>query len=173
MQKIILLTGSAQTDAQMLFDLVNYKIPNLGPVYESVVVQDFGKRNKEVISELYNLGTNIILEMWPEGDNSKYYSIFGIKHPAKISSYLSDKIKLADKQECHLFITTYSSDVLNALRVMVHRKTISHEQLFILYYDSEVLTKINCDKNGRLNLWPYGFFDQMVHDLSKLLRPSK
>lgn len=64
-------------------------------------------------------------------------------------------------------IHTSTSNMVNALRVLIKRGTVSHEDVTILYKRPDgVPEMLIADKDGRLDHWPDGFcdFDEKVYD---------
>jgi predicted ATPase len=80
-----------------------------------------------------------------------------------------------------VIVETHSDHVLNGVRVAVHGGTLNPESISLHYFsrveeegrvhssvDSPVL-----DKNGRLDHWPDGFFDEWDKSLEHLLGPGR
>lgn len=73
-----------------------------------------------------------------------------------------------------IFIETHSDHVVNGIRLAVKREVIQPDLVKINFFrrgigeDRSKVVQIILDKNGRLNEWPEGFFDQIENDLSKL-----
>lgn len=75
-----------------------------------------------------------------------------------------------------VFIESHSEHILNGLRVSVLNPEIdvSNEDLIIHYFnesfDSE---KLIIDKNGKIENWPNGFFDQQELDLAEIFKYNR
>lgn len=71
-----------------------------------------------------------------------------------------------------IIVETHSDHVLNGARKAVKNKIIEHEQVAIHYFtpkeDARVVSPM-IDKNGNLDSWPEGFFDQFDVDTSSLI----
>jgi predicted ATPase len=71
-----------------------------------------------------------------------------------------------------IIVETHSDHVLNGARKAVKNKIINHEQVAIHYFtpkeDVRVVSPL-IDKNGNLDSWPEGFFDQFDVDTSSLI----
>lgn len=73
-----------------------------------------------------------------------------------------------------VFIETHSDHLVNGIRVAVSRDLINHELVRTHFFSPPTegttanITKILCDKRGRMSDWPQGFFDQIESDLSKI-----
>ena len=126
-----------------------------------------------VINKYYS---NYNISFWPElslhVDNQSRPV-----HPNKIKNTV-DKIISTMSCDKPQIIITYSEHILNALRVAVHQDKLQPDQLKILYlenrpgceFDFDIdSTELKIDKDGRLDNWPRGFFDQIEEDLLILL----
>jgi predicted ATPase len=71
-----------------------------------------------------------------------------------------------------IIVETHSDHVLNGARKAVKNKVIKHEQVAIHYFtpkeEARVVSPL-IDKNGNLDSWPEGFFDQFDVDTSSLI----
>ena len=70
-----------------------------------------------------------------------------------------------------VFIESHSDHILNGLRISALDKVVNSEDLHILYFGKENLeeiVRIPVDKNGGIESWPEGFFDQLDNDFSRL-----
>lgn len=73
-----------------------------------------------------------------------------------------------------IFLETHSDHVVNGIRLAVKRQIIEPNLVSIDFFrrgpgeDRSKVIQIVLDKNGRLNQWPEGFFDQIENDLSQL-----
>lgn len=78
-----------------------------------------------------------------------------------------------------VIVETHSDHILNGIRVAVHSKLISPENIRIHFVekdiqDEQVVSKLispKLDISGRLDTWPDGFFDEWDKSLEKLLTP--
>lgn len=73
-----------------------------------------------------------------------------------------------------IFVETHSDHVINGMRLALAKGFICPEQLKTHYFKrpqqgttANILT-IGCDRNGRMESWPSGFFDQIESDLAQL-----
>jgi predicted ATPase len=95
-------------------------------------------------------------------------------HPAGQSA-MGRLIGLAAESGVQLFIETHSDHLLNGIRVAVHKKELSTENVSIFYFSKEkdrhrvdiVTPYLNSE--GRLDEWPKGFFDEWGRQLDYLL----
>ena len=72
-----------------------------------------------------------------------------------------------------LVIETHSDHVLNGIRLAVRDKTLSAEDLSLLFFsgsskEGHGVTSPQIDGNGRIDEWPDGFFDQGDKDVAQL-----
>ncbi|MDX2303101.1 MAG: DUF3696 domain-containing protein [Microscillaceae bacterium] len=72
-----------------------------------------------------------------------------------------------------VFIESHSEHILNALRIVVKEPEIeiNHNDVSVLYFhekENGYFTQIPIKSNGKIELWPEGFFDQTEKDLDKL-----
>ncbi len=78
-----------------------------------------------------------------------------------------------------VIVETHSDHVLNGVRVAVHSGSIEPEHVTFHYFgraledDTVRCTVVSpiIDRNGRLDIWPDGFFDEWDKSLDRLLRP--
>jgi predicted ATPase len=71
-----------------------------------------------------------------------------------------------------VIVETHSDHVLNGIRIAVKSSVIAADQVAMHFFSPAnefVPTSPNLDANGRLDIWPEGFFDQFDLALSKLL----
>ena len=79
-----------------------------------------------------------------------------------------------------VIVETHSDHVLNGVRVAVHTGLVRPEDIAIHYFSRvEVGGRVHgsvespiIDKDGRLDKWPEGFFDEWDKNLERLLAPS-
>ncbi|CDZ72571.1 Putative ATP-dependent endonuclease (OLD family protein) [Neorhizobium galegae bv. orientalis] len=72
-----------------------------------------------------------------------------------------------------LLVETHSDHVLNGARLAVRDRIIDAEDLGLLFFagassDSHGVTSPRLDRDGRIDEWPEGFFDQGDKDVSRL-----
>lgn len=80
-----------------------------------------------------------------------------------------------------VIVETHSDHVLNGIRVGVHAGVINAEDVAIHYFSRieaegrvhSIVESPVIDKNGRLDSWPDGFFDEWDKSLEILLAPNK
>ena len=80
-----------------------------------------------------------------------------------------------------VIVETHSDHVMNGVRVAVHEGLISPETAAFLYFGwdpkaedgTPTVHTVPMDKNGRVEDWPEGFFDEMDRSLETLLTPKK
>lgn len=78
-----------------------------------------------------------------------------------------------------LLVETHSDHILNGVRVAVHDGLVEPERVTCHYFsrveeDGRVHSKVETpqmDRDGRLNEWPEGFFDEWDKSLERLLAP--
>lgn len=94
---------------------------------------------------------------------------------------LGQLLSLAAAADVQVIIETHSDHVLNGIRLAVHQKMISNEIVAMHYFEradvpgpvrASVSTP-SLDKNGRIDRWPEGFFDQWDRALEQLMLPAK
>jgi len=97
-------------------------------------------------------------------------------HPAGQAA-IGKLCALAAKNGVQLIIESHSDHFLNGVRVAVKEQLVDHTdvKVFFLHRDqnseihaSEVIYP-NIDKEGRIDCWPEGFFDEWDNQLDKLL----
>jgi len=79
-----------------------------------------------------------------------------------------------------IIIETHSDHILNGIRVAVHDGIVRPQQVALHYFSRSddidrtrtVVQSPNMDKNGRLDQWPKGFFDEWDRSLESLLEPN-
>jgi len=95
-------------------------------------------------------------------------------HP-KAQSKIATLCALASANGIQIILETHSDHILNGIRVATKEKIIKPEQSKIYYFSKEknkLETKIdliNIDKNGAIDRYPKGFFDQFDEDLDRLV----
>ncbi len=97
-------------------------------------------------------------------------------HP-KGQSKMGQLLALAASCGVQVVVETHSDHVLNGVRLAVHDGKIKPEDVQLNYFQridehGQLITEIispKIDKNGRINKWPTGFFDQTQKDLIQLM----
>lgn len=84
-------------------------------------------------------------------------------------------LALAAANDLQIIIETHSDHILNGIRIAVKNQSIKPEDVTLHFFDRskeapccEVTTPV-IDRDGRLDQWPDGFFDEWEKGLSKLL----
>lgn len=97
-------------------------------------------------------------------------------HPAG-QAIIGRMCAIAAQGGVQLFVETHSDHFLNGVRIAVKEGLIPPESLKLFFlerdtaagrHDSIVLSPA-IDKNGRLDCWPKGFFDEWDNELDRLL----
>jgi predicted ATPase len=97
-------------------------------------------------------------------------------HP-KGQAKMGELLALAASCGIQIVVETHSDHVLNGIRVAVHSKRIAPDDVQLYYFQKanksqqyiiETLS-LKIDRNGRIDRWPDGFFDQFEKNLGTLL----
>lgn len=92
-------------------------------------------------------------------------------HP-RGQSLMGEFLARASACGMQVIVETHSDHVLNGARKAVKKQFVKHEQVAIHYFtpkeESRVISPL-IDKNGNLDSWPEGFFDQFELDVSSLI----
>jgi predicted ATPase len=96
-------------------------------------------------------------------------------HPGG-QSILGKLCAIAASNGVQLFIETHSDHFLNGVRVAVREGLLNHDKVRLFFLErsesnshtTDVISPA-IDKNGRINKWPKGFFDESDRQLEKLL----
>lgn len=121
---------------------------------------------------------------------------FGISYclPIVVAAIMSDKgtMLIVENPEAHLhpkaqsnlglflsrvaavgvqvIIETHSDHVLNGVRIATKDKIIKEKDISINFFNTNYeLLRPSIDSEGRINIWPEGFFDQIEKDLQELI----
>ncbi len=84
-------------------------------------------------------------------------------------------LALAAAQGVQVIIETHSDHVLNGIRIAVKKMAISADDVVLHFFDRSkeapccAVTTPKIDKDGRLDQWPEGFFDEWEKGLAELL----
>ena len=97
-------------------------------------------------------------------------------HP-KGQSRIGRLMALAAKNGVQILVETHSDHVLNGIRVAVKKEDISPDEVGVFYFDRKVeerehqatIHSLKIDKNGRIDKWPEGFFDEWDNMLNELI----
>ncbi|MGD1912449.1 MAG: DUF3696 domain-containing protein [Rivularia sp. (in: cyanobacteria)] len=100
-------------------------------------------------------------------------------HP-KGQAKMGELLALAASCDIQVVIETHSDHVLNGIRVAVHGGKLDPQHVQLHYLQrkenrgltyTEVVSP-NVDRNGRIDKWPDGFFDEWDKSLDALLEPA-
>ena len=95
-------------------------------------------------------------------------------HP-KAQSKIAELCAIASASGVQIILETHSDHILNGIRVATKKAILKPEQTKIYYFRKEKnkletkIEEINIDKNGGIDNYPKGFFDQFDDDLDKLV----
>ncbi|MEG4499337.1 DUF3696 domain-containing protein [Microcoleus sp. F10-C6] len=89
-------------------------------------------------------------------------------------------LALAASGGVQVVIETHSDHVLNGIRLAVHGGKIDPKDVQLHYFqrqnkEGQAVTEVispKIDRNGRIDRWPYGFFDEWDNSLEILLEPA-
>ncbi|MEB3359486.1 MAG: DUF3696 domain-containing protein [Synechococcales bacterium] len=101
-------------------------------------------------------------------------------HP-RGQSMMGHLLALAASCDIQVIVETHSDHVLNGIRLAVHGGKIKPEDVCLHFFErinqnNQVITKVvspKVDRNGRINHWPDGFFDEWDKSLDALLEPAQ
>jgi predicted ATPase len=99
-------------------------------------------------------------------------------HP-KGQAKMGELLALAASCGIQVVIETHSDHVLNGIRLAVHDTKLEPEDVQLHYFQrlekqGQTITEVvspQIDKNGRIDQWPDGFFDEWEKNLITLLKP--
>jgi len=95
-------------------------------------------------------------------------------HPAG-QSKVAELCAIASANGVQIIVETHSDHFLNGIRVATKKALLTPNQSKVYYFRKEKdeletqIDKINIDKEGGIDRYPKGFFDQMDEDLDKLI----
>ncbi len=100
-------------------------------------------------------------------------------HP-KGQSKIGELLALAASCGVQVVIETHSDHVLNGIRLAVHGGKLAPEDVQLHYFqrqekEGQAVTEVispHIDRNGRIDKWPDGFFDEWDKSLEVLLEPA-
>ncbi|MGA1130647.1 MAG: AAA family ATPase [Prochlorotrichaceae cyanobacterium] len=101
-------------------------------------------------------------------------------HP-KGQAMMGTLLALAASCGVQVLIETHSDHVLNGIRLAVHGGKIKPEEICFHFFqriekDNQALAQVvspKIDRNGRIDRWPDGFFDEWDKSLDALLEPAQ
>jgi predicted ATPase len=91
---------------------------------------------------------------------------------------MGDLLTRAAAGGVQVIVETHSDHVLNGTRIAVHRGIIEPEMVWLHYFQrprgsaTTTLESPRIDRNGRIDVWPDGFFDEWSKSLDELLEPA-
>jgi predicted ATPase len=93
---------------------------------------------------------------------------------------MGELLALAASGGVQVVIETHSDHVLNGIRLAVHAGKIDPKDVQLHYFqrqnqDGQAVTEVispKIDRNGRIDYWPDGFFDEWDNSLEILLEPA-
>lgn len=92
-------------------------------------------------------------------------------HPRAQSNLISF-LSIVASCGVQIFIESHSEHILNALRVLIKKESLSPENVAVFFFhdkDDSLYTKIEIKGKGAINIWPSDFFDQNELDLKELI----
>jgi len=95
-------------------------------------------------------------------------------HPAG-QSKIAELCSIASSNGVQIIIETHSDHFLNGVRVATKKEILKPKDSQVYFFKKEknaletTVDKINIDKNGKIDKWPIGFFDEWDNQLDKLL----
>lgn len=95
-------------------------------------------------------------------------------HPSAQSKLGQFLAKIANSG-IQIVIETHSDHIINGIRIAIKRELISNQNVIFNSFSKGTklgendIEEILIDKNGKLNKWPKGFFDQYENDMMELL----
>lgn len=90
---------------------------------------------------------------------------------------IGELIALAAANGIQIIVETHSDHILNGVRLAIKKGMISPSQTNFLFFTGETIDerfkhyilKPKIDNNGRIDIWPDGFFDEWEKQLKKIL----
>jgi predicted ATPase len=92
---------------------------------------------------------------------------------------IGELMALAANCGIQVIVETHSDHILNGIRLAVHGGIIPPADVRLYYFDrpkeqmGNSVVSPQIDRNGRINDWPDGFFDEMDRSLGILLAPAR
>ncbi|KPQ32039.1 MAG: hypothetical protein HLUCCO16_20815 [Phormidium sp. OSCR] len=99
-------------------------------------------------------------------------------HP-KGQAKMGELLALAASCGIQIVVETHSDHILNGIRLAVHHKKLAPNDVQLHYFQRQEMrgesnievVSPHLDKNGRIDQWPDGFFDEWDKSLEALLEP--
>lgn len=99
-------------------------------------------------------------------------------HPS-LAAKLGGQIARAAARGVQILVETHNDHLFNGIRVAVHGGQVKPEAVGMFYFQAVEqqgrrlieVTSPRIDRNGRIDRWEDGFFDQFDNDLEQLLEP--
>ncbi|MBP2489136.1 putative ATPase [Rhizobium leguminosarum] len=93
-------------------------------------------------------------------------------HP-RAQSHMGKMLATFASAGVQVIVETHSDHVLNGVRIAVRDKVIDHDQTSLLFFSGisdagHGVTTPRLDREGRIDEWPDGFFDQSEKDVAQL-----
>jgi predicted ATPase len=93
---------------------------------------------------------------------------------------IAELLANAASKDVQIIVETHSDHFLNGLRLSVHSGNVAPDDIALHYFEREqtkyaIRAKVSSpkiDRNGRIDFWPEGFFDESEKALRELLRPA-
>lgn len=91
---------------------------------------------------------------------------------------MGELLALAASCGIQVVMETHSDHVLNGIRLAVHRGALAPDMVQLHFFQrsqqggQSVVTSPRIDRNGRIDRWPDGFFDEWDKSLDALLEPG-
>jgi predicted ATPase len=93
-------------------------------------------------------------------------------HP-KGQTWLGELLSCTVKSGVQVIVETHSDHLMNGIRLSVHERILEPQQVAFHYFEqinSEAhVVSPQIDEEGRLDLWPKGFFDEFEDTLARLI----
>ena len=101
-------------------------------------------------------------------------------HP-KGQAKMGELLALAASCGIQIVVETHSDHILNGIRLAVHHQQLTVDDVQLHYFqrkeirgDSKIeVISPHVDRNGRIDQWPDGFFDEWKKSLAKLIQPME
>jgi predicted ATPase len=99
-------------------------------------------------------------------------------HP-KGQAQMGELIARAASIGIQIIVETHSDHVLNGIRVAVHGGRLKPDDVTLHFFqhqntpDTSIVVSPKIDRNGRIDQWPDGFFDEWDKSLDILLEPAQ
>jgi predicted ATPase len=92
---------------------------------------------------------------------------------------MGELLAIAASCGIQIIVETHSDHVLNGIRLAVHGGKLDHKDVQLHHFQHEKVGQTiqvispRIDRNGRIDRWPVGFFDEWENSLIVLLEPAK